>query len=397
MAIEDILRVALRQVVRNQRRYRGVFLSVALGIAGLITVLTMGEAIEKKVAVNLELLGSATIIKAGWDYDQTTRWHHGQFRPKDLQDIRGLEWAVEATGFVQKPNQTFVHKQAKVQGLLTGVEANFFSTVHIAIAEGAGITADDVTARRPVCVLGSRICSEFFGDHGSPLGQKILVQGTVFTVMGVLGGIEDRESSQTLFIPISVAWDLYFGEPTISRMYVRAVDWQHVAELRDSVAKTLANNHPRYAAGLEVTYYPEKVSTINTIEKLVTFLLYLGLALVIVLGGSGITNLMYLAVQERTVEIGLRKAVGATDEVILLQFLVESLATSFTGVVAGLVLGAAIVVALRMIFGMIPDYGMMIAGTAGALILGIVLGVVPGLEPARKASRLEPAEAMRFE
>lgn len=126
-------------------------------------------------------------------------------------------------------------------------------------------------------------------------------------------------------------------------------------------------------------------------------MLYLGLALVIILGGSGITNLMYLAVQERTVEIGLRKAVGATDEVILTQFLVEAVATSLTGVAAGLTLGVAVIILLRLLFGMLPDYRMMIAGAIGALILGIGLGVIPGLEPARRASRLEPAEAMRFE
>ena len=127
------------------------------------------------------------------------------------------------------------------------------------------------------------------------------------------------------------------------------------------------------------------------------FLLYLGLALVIILGGSGITNLMYLAVQERSIEIGLRKAVGATEEVILTQFLVEAVATSFTGVAVGLAFGITLILIIRLSFDMIPDYSMMVAGTIGALILGICLGVISGLAPARKASRFDPVEAMRFE
>jgi len=106
---------------------------------------------------------------------------------------------------------------------------------------------------------------------------------------------------------------------------------------------------------------------------------------------------MYLAVQERSVEIGLRKAVGATEEVILTQFLVEAIATSFTGAVAGLAFGITLILMLRLSFDMIPDYRMIVAGTIGALILGICLGVISGLAPARKASRLDPAEAMRFE
>lgn len=395
--LQDLVKVALRQVLRNQRRYRGVFLSITLGIAGLVSVLTMGEAIEKKVAVNLELLGSATIIKASWDFDRKTRWHHGKFRPRDLQELRKLEGVVEATGFVRKAGQTFIHQHNKIQGQLMGVESNFFSTVHIALSEGSGITEEYVSSRAYACVVGSRLRDELFEGSDSPLGKTIGIEGKVFTVIGVLGGVENREYSRTLFVPISVAWEHYFGEPTISGIYVRAMNWRQVSHLRDEVLAVLAGKHPSSMDGLEVTYYPEKIRAITTIEFLVKFLLYLGLALVILLGGSGITNLMYLAVRERRVEIGLRKAVGATDEVILTQFLVESVATSFTGVAAGLALGFTIILMLWLSFDMIPDYRMMAAGTIGAFILGICLGVIPGLEPARKASRLEPAEAMRFD
>lgn len=328
---QDLLTVALRQVLRNQRRYRGVFLSIALGIAGLVCVLSLGEAIEKKVAVNLELLGSATIIKASWDFDRKNRWHLGKFRPGDLQVLKKLDRVVEATGFVRKADQTFVHRRTKIQGQLMGVESNFFSAVHIAFSEGSAITEEYVFSRAHVCIVGSRLRNELFPGSDSALGKKIFIEGKVFTVIGILGGVEDREYSRTLFIPISVAWDNYFGEPEICGIYVRAMNWQQVSVLKDEVFSVLVKRHLGYAVGLEVTFYPEKIRTITTIEYLVKFLLYLGLALVIILGGSGITNLMYLAVQERSIEIGLRKAVGATEEVILIQFLVEAVATSFTG------------------------------------------------------------------
>lgn len=372
-------------------------MSITLGIAGLVSVLTMGEALEKKVAVNLELLGGATIIKASWDFDRKTRSHHGKFRPTDVQILRKLEGVAGVTGFVRKAGQTFVHGQTKTQGQLMGVDSNFFSAVHIVFSEGLGISERDVLSRKQVCAVGSRLCKEIFEGSGSPLGKTISIDGRVFTVIGILGGVENREYSHTLFVPISVAWEHFFGEPTISGIYVRAVSWQHVAHLRDQVLAVLAGKHPSYAAGLEVTYYPETIRTITTVEYLVKFLLYLGLALVTILGGSGITNLMYLAVQERRVEIGLRKAVGATDRVILTQFLVESVATSLTGAVAGVTLGVTVVLILRLSFDMIPNYGMMVAGAAGGLVLGICLGVLSGLEPARHASHLDPGEAMRFE
>ena len=397
LIFQDLLKVALRQVLRHQRRYRGVFLSITLGIAGLVCVLSMGEAIEKKVAVNLELLGSATILKASWDFDRKSRWHHGKFHPGDVQDLRKLERVVEVTGFVKKADQTFVHLQTKIQGQLMGVQSNFFSAVHIAFSEGSAITEEHVSSREHVCVIGSRLRNELFRGSKTTLGEKIFIDGKVFTVIGILGGVEDREYSRTLFLPISVAWDNYFGEPTISGIYVRAMNWQQVSDLRDQVLAILAGKHQGYAASLDVTCYPEKIRTITAIEYLVKFLLYLGLALVIILGGSGITNLMYLAVQERSIEIGLRKAVGATEEDILTQFLVEAVATSFTGAAAGLAFGITLILVIRLSFDMIPDYGMMVAGAIGAVILGICLGVISGLAPARKASRFDPVEAMRFE
>jgi putative ABC transport system permease protein len=397
MILQDLLQVALKQVLRNQRRYRGVFLSISLGIAGLVSVLTMGEALEKKVAVNLELLGGATIIKASWDFDRKTRSHHGRFRPGDVQTLRKLEHVVDATGFVRKEDQTFVHGQTKVQGHLMGVDSNFFSAVHVVLSKGVGIEERDVSSRKQVCAVGSRLCKEIFKDSGSALGKTVSIDGRVFTVMGILGGVENREYTHTMFIPISVAWENYFGEPTISGIYVRATNWRQVSSLRNRVSAILTGKHPSYAAGLEVTYRPETIRTITAIEYLVKFLLYMGLALVTILGGSGITNIMYLAVQERRVEIGLRKAVGATDRVILTQFLVESIVTSLTGASMGVTMGVTVVLILRLSFDMIPDYGMLIAGSVGGLLLGIGLGVIAGLEPARNASYLDPAEGMRCE
>ena len=248
MIFQDLVKVALRQVIRNQRRYRGVVLSITLGIAGLLSVLTMGEAIEKKVAVNLELLGRATIMKASWDFDRKIRWHQGKFGPTDLQDMRKLKRVVEATGFVKKADETFVHLKTKIQGQLMGVESNFFSAVRIAFSEGSAITEEYVASRTHVCVLGSRLRKELFQGSQSALGKRIWIEGKVFTVIGILGGVEDREYSRTLFIPISVAWEEYFGEPTITGIYVRAMNWRQVSDLRRDVL-AVSGKKPRELRG----------------------------------------------------------------------------------------------------------------------------------------------------
>lgn len=359
--------------------------------------MTMGDAMERKVATNLELLGSATIIKAKWDFDKKTRWHHGQFRPKDVVDLKKLRGAAQVTGFVQKSDQTLVYKQTKTQAHLMGIEPSFFATLHMGFSEGRGITEEEVATRSNVCVIGTRIRDELLAGLGRRLDQKIWLEGKLFRVVGVLGGVEDAENSRTMFVPISVAWDNFFAEPSFNGIYVRAVSWHSVSRLSKEVSVALDTNHSGYSDGLDVTYYPEKIKTIRAIEFLVKLVLYGGLLLVVLLGGLGISNLMYLAVQERTSEIGLRKALGATDQVILGQFLTEAVATSLAGTAVGMLLAVGVIALLRLFFDMIPDYQMLVLGIIVGFFLGLFLGVISGLEPARKAKDLDPVQAIGYE
>ena len=397
MTIHDLFSIALRQVIRNRRRYKGAILSLALGTAGILMTLTMGEAIEKQIAANLESLGRATVIKARWDFDRKTRWHHGQFGPSDVQALWMLHGVADVTGFVSKTDITFANADNKIQGQLLGVESNFFSALRLSLAHGSEITAQDVSIRQHVCVIGSTLAHELFRSFTNPVNSSVSVDGRVFRIVGVLGGVEEREYSRSLFAPISVVWDNYFGEPTISEIQVRATHWGEVEKLREEVIKILQSLHPGFSQGLEVIWHPEKIRAISVVEGLVKFLLFTGLSLVMILGGSAMTNLMYLAVEDRTSEIGVRMAMGATNYDIMRQFLVESIVTTFSGIVAGLALGVYVVMMMKMAFDLTPDYGMLCLGIVGCMVLGIVLGLTSGLKPSRKASLLDPAEAIRFE
>lgn len=397
MVFGDLLSVSLRQIARNKRRYHGVLAVIAVGIFGLVMVPPMGNAIEKKIGTNLELLARSTILEAGWDFDKRTRWHHGDFRLSDVDDLKRLTFTSAVTAFVRKSDQTLYRKGMRAQGRVVGIEGNFFSTFHIGVSQGREIHESDVGAAKQVCVLGRSLVLDLFPGSGSPLGESLLIDGLACTVVGILGGVEDRDYDSTVLLPITVARSHFFSGEKISGIYVRAKNWHVVAELRDLVFDILKRNHPVYEETLEIHYYPEKVRTIQRMEFLVKLLLYSGLLATLALGGLGIANAMLVAVQERTAEIGLRKALGASNEEVLVQFLIEAATISLVGTLFGVIAGLVSMGLMDVGLGMVPHYRMMVLSTIVSLLIGTSLGILAGLVPARKASLLDPVEAMRFE
>jgi len=235
--------------------------------------------------------------------------------------------------------------------------------------------------------------------NGSPdaLGKRIAISGHQFLVVGVIGGVEDVSNPDTILVPISVARSRYKDMYHIRDIYVRAENWDVVKTVQEEALNVLIRNQPAYADAITVLYYPETLKTIQRTILIVKIFLYAALVVTLLLAGLGITNVMLAAVRERTTEIGLRKAVGATDGMIMSQFLMESVGISLLGAGLGIVLGIISVEILERIFDMAPSYRVFFGTLLGGIVLGIILGMISGLIPAKKASGLDAADAMRFE
>lgn len=383
-----------RLVLRNRRRYKAVMAGIAFGTAGFIIIQTMGDAVERKMGDHLELLGEATVITAEWNNDEN--FHPGHFTWQDVYDLRKVPeviavapivslWAVE----VQSRNLVWMAG-------LSGIDHQYWKTQSPVAERGRLIGPSDVIGRKKVAVVGEDVVKYLFNKK-DPVGSSVKIGNMEFEIIGSLGGIQHSSIIRSVFIPITVAEDIVPGLQKIGKIYVRVKNWNDVSPVRDLILNILKSNHEGYEKGLKVVHYPKRVEKVQSTVQMVKIFIYAALAATMLLGGIGITNVMLSAVQDRTQEIGLRKALGARGGNILLQFLTESILISgfagFLGVSAGVMISYFLSGLLQVGIELSVLTGSIFAGLAFTIFLGIASGMYPSI----RASRLDPVSAMRFE
>jgi putative ABC transport system permease protein len=397
MLLADLVRISIRQVVRNRRRYKSAIIGTTLGIGGLIAVMTTGDSVESVLGRNLEILGAATIIKAQWEDRTAVRWHYGEYFPEDVEALRKLRGAMVVAPAAWRWVRKARYQKKKTVARLGGVGPLFFDTVYLPVVQGRGITAEDVEQRKDVCLIGENIQKALFEKNESPLGRSIIIEGNAFKVVGLLGNAEDPDFLRTILIPISTGKSKIQGLRRVRDIYIRAENWDVVPQLHARVEAVLKKKQPGYAEFMRIIYYKDRITTIKTIAFIFKFFLYASIVVTLILGGLGITNVMLAVVKERTTEIGLRKAVGATERMIMAQFMCESLAVSLIGAVLGIAIGTLAVEALNRLLNLLASYSVFMFSVFASVIIGVFLGVLSGVIPARAAGRLDAVEAMRFE
>ncbi len=396
IVLSDLIRISLRQIYRNRRRYRSAIIGTSLGIAGLLTVLTIGDSVETALGENLEMLGSATIVKAKWDYGRTQRWHRGQYRFSDVEDLRKLPYVLSAAPAIWSQGRISYRKKKK-EVFLVGAGGDFFKTIHLPVSRGRPLTAEDNEKHRSVCVIGLNIRDYLFGEDANPVGESIVLSGLSFEIVGLTEGAEDPDYRDSVLIPITVAAAKIPRMGKIKDIYVRAANWDVVEELQSMVGQVLERNHEGYETSMSVTYYKERIAAIQAIVFTFKFFLYAAIVVTLLLGAAGITNVMLSVVRERTTEIGLRKAVGATHYLIIYQFLCEALSVSVIGSAIGIGAGIASVKILSDVLQIQPEYNVFMSAILASAVISLLIGVTSGVLPAVRAGRLDPMEAMKFE
>jgi putative ABC transport system permease protein len=372
-----------------------------IGVMAVISVLSIGEGAKASVEGRIRALGSNLLTvrparNRGGPVVNGTAPTLVRADADAIEDIEGVTGvSAQTAGSAQ-----IKFRENNMSATVYGVTAPYLSISNLDVAQGIGFSEADDTERRRFAVIGWDVAASLF-EGVSAIGERIQIQGQGFTVIGVLeekGDVGFASPDDTVMVPLSVHQGSLFGSDTISSISVQLASEDVSDSVQARVEELLRLRH-RLRSGadddFEVQSQTEMLETMNEVTGTFTALLGAVAAVSLVVGGIGIMNIMLVSVRERTREIGVRLAVGALRRDILRQFLVEAVVVSIFGGAIGIAFGWLASLIIGHFGGWeasVPTYAYVLA-----LSVSIAIGVIFGVGPARRASRLDPVEALRQE
>jgi len=414
----DSLRSALRSLVVNKLRSALTMLGVVIGVAAVIAMVAVGNGASERVQSTVLQLGSNLVtVTPGAQTDQGLRGAGAIAQSLTLDDMRSVSEQLAGSIQAIEAEQTAGRWQIVAGGTnwnapVTGVTEQYPLVRDWKLAAGEFFTESDLRLNAQVAVLGATTAANLFGD-GEAVGQTIQLRQAgaagqrariiSFRVIGVLeakGSTFGFGRDDQILVPTTTSQRVLTGRTNaVSSIVIKAAATETMAETTEDVRAILLARHKisdPQAADFTVTNQNDTLAALSTITTTFTLLLGSIGGISLLVGGIGIMNIMLVSVNERTREIGIRKAVGARRRDILMQFLIEAIALTGTGGILGILLGWGITEVVKRFQ---PDVLVVItAGTVAVAVgVSVAIGVIFGLYPAVRAARLHPIEALRYE
>jgi putative ABC transport system permease protein len=401
-------RVALRALARNKLRSFLTTLGMVIGVAAVIAMVAIGDGAKARVEDSFAAMGSnMLIILPGTTSAGGAQGGFGSMPTLTWDDLRAIQSEVPAVRWaapVLRTNAQVVSEDQNWSTSVNGTTPEYFSIRNWPVARGAGIGASDVEAGTKIVVLGQTVVDKLFGPNADAVGQQVRIKNIPFQVAGVLArkgqSAVGQDYDDAVFVPSTTFQTKIQGglkNYLSGTVFVGAAGNETDRAERQIRALLRDRHHVSVSADddFSIRNLAEMASAMQEGTKTLTTLLASIAAVSLLVGGIGIMNIMLVSVTERTREIGIRMAVGATASDILLQFLAEALALAVLGGAIGVLAGLGGAWRLAASFGwpilIRPDV------VAIAVAFSGLVGVGFGLYPARKASLLDPIEALRFE
>ena len=412
MSAWESARIAWRGLTSNKMRTGLTMLGIVIGVAAVIAMVSMGQGAAGAVAAKINSLGTNLLMvmpgndrlrmgppgAGGAGATTTLTLEDAKVIQEHLREtIAGAAPQVRGSIQVKMGNQ-----EANTQA--TGTTPAYETVNNAPLRAGRYFTEEEVKGRAKLAILGQTVIDNLTGDKTlNPVGETITVNKVPFTIIGVLNpkgsdGFQDQDD--TLLIPVTTALRRVFNQKNINMLSVEAATAKDMDLATEQIQGMLRQRHhllPPFPQDDDFSIHSQAsiMQTMQSVTGTLTALLA-GVALVsLVVGGIGVMNIMLVSVTERTREIGLRKAVGATSGDILMQFLIEALVMALMGGGVGILVGVGFSTWVAIALGWQPSV------QPGVILLACLvsggIGVVFGLYPAAKAARQSPIEALRYE
>ena len=405
MNITNLFKVSLKAVANNKMRSFLSMLGIIIGVAAVIIMMSIGQGSKESIRAELSTMGTNLLtIRPGADMRGGVRQDPSSMQTLKMADYQRI---LQEKKFVTKVSPEVTASGQAIYGnnntntTIYGESTDYLDIKQWDIEEGECFTEEDIKKAAKVCVVGKTIVTELFDGH-DPVGKTICFKSIPMRICGVLKskGYNSwgMDQDNVVIAPYTTVMKRIAAQTYFSSIVCSAITEELSDAAIEELTQILRDNHKLKddaADDFQIRSQAEMMETMSSTMDTVTIILVVAAAFSLLVAGIGIMNIMLVSVTERTKEIGLRMAVGATGPVISLQFLIESVLISVTGGLLGILVGWGASTFIVPMFGMpstVPLWSVYVS-----FLVCVLIGILFGYIPAQKAARMDPIEAIRHE
>lgn len=405
MLFKECFLMAFTALYANKMRSLLTMLGIIIGVGAVIAMVSVGMGVRSNVQESIASLGSNMLIVSPGSSNrggprgaagsmQTLKYADAEAIEKKIRNIQNVSPSISSSYQIVNGNQNW-------NSTVRGVTPQYMDIQSLEVQSGSFITQDNLKKRERVAVIGSTVAENLFNEE-NPVGKNIRVNNQPFKIIGLLESKGQSSMGQdqddVVIIPLTTAMERVQGITYVQSINVQVKDSIYMDQVQEDIETLLRQRH-KITADKEDDFHVRNLTslmeTMTQTTTMITLLLGSVAGISLLVGGIGIMNIMMVSVTERTREIGIRKALGATFDNIMMQFLIESVVIGVIGGIIGIFMGCG----LSYLISQVGDFNTVItwAPIVISFTFSVGIGLIFGILPARKAARLDPIEALRYE